>query len=61
MSRVNRGKYKIFVEFMGWTGERQLKLCVVRLGGEGEILWVAGKWIDFRRKTSGEGGVLENN
>ncbi len=46
---------------LGFTEELQLKLIFLSVGEEGGIPSGAVKCVDIRRKTSGEGDLLDNN
>ncbi len=49
------------MKFRGSTPDLHLKLLVVSSGEAGGIPSVAGKCVDIRMNTSGEGGLLDDN
>ncbi len=56
-----RGEVKSDVKTMGATPGLHLKLYFLSAGEEIGIPWVAVKCVDIRRKTSGEGGLLDDD
>ncbi len=52
---------KIDVLSLGLSEERQLKVMLWSVGGEGGIPGVAAKCEKIRRNTSGEGDLQDNN
>ncbi len=58
---VGRMEFKLVEKDLGSTEELQTKLNFLRRGKESGIPSGAVKWVDIKRKTSGEGGFLDNN
>ncbi len=52
---------KADVQTLGSTHSLHLKISLLSVVGAGGIPCVAGKCVDIRRNTSGEGGLLDNN
>ncbi len=61
MERQSRGESKSDVKAMGSTCGLHLKLFFLSTGEADGIPSVAVKCVDIRRKTSGEGGLLDSN
>ncbi len=61
MERGRRREEKLVVKYLGVTEELQLKLYVVSAGEGRGIPSVAGKCVEIRRNTSGEGDLLDCN
>ncbi len=59
--RVRRREIKLVVKSIGLNEELQLKLMFSSDGEESGIPSVAGKGVEIRRNTSGEGDFLDNN
>ncbi len=49
------------VKSHGSTVEEHPKLCGLSLGEEGGMLGVEVKFVDIKRNTGGEGGLLDND
>ena len=49
------------MKYLGLTGELQLKLYFLSIGGVCGILSVAVKCVDIRKNTGGEGDKLDDN
>ncbi len=61
MEGGRRRENNLVVKSLGATGELKLQLYFLGAGEESGIPSVAGKCVDMRRKTSGEGDFLDCN
>ncbi len=61
MERACRRDGKADGKTMGSTNSLHLKLSFLSVGEAGGITCVAVICVDIRRKTSGEGGLLDSN